>query len=65
MSDSDLGEDGGPVTDRQEEAQREPAQGVSKDPPGLALSAPLQRLPLRAGEAKSLWTDQPLGAADM
>lgn len=39
------------------------AGGGKIDPPGLAVPAPLQRLPLRAGEAEPFWTDQPVSAA--
>lgn len=42
---------------------RQPAQGGGSDPSELAVWAPLQRLPIRAGEAQSVGPDQPLCAA--
>lgn len=59
----------GPVVERreqrEEEAEREPAQGVGPDPQGLAVRAPLQRLPIRAGESPSLQADSALHVAGM
>lgn len=42
---------------------RQPAQGGSADSAELAVRAPLQRLPVRAGETQSVESDQPLCAA--
>lgn len=41
----------------------QPAQGGSADPPELAVRASLQRLPVGAGEAEPVKSDQPVCAA--